>query len=115
MVIRTLVRTWGVLVASSCLLGSVSFGRELTFQDRVKAQEAIERVYYSHQIGAARPFEEAVPHGVIEGHVRTYLAQSQALEEIWRTPVTAEMLEREVERMAAGTRIPERLSELYAA
>jgi len=38
---------------------------------RVQAQEAIERVYYSHQIGAKRPFEQAVPRSVLEEKVRT--------------------------------------------
>src|SRR5437899_4154927 len=44
--------------------------RSLTFGDRVKAQEAIERVYYSHQLHAAVRFEEAVPRAVLEGKVR---------------------------------------------
>ena len=44
-------------------------GRELTFADRVAAQEAIERVYYSHQIGAERSFEEAVPRERLERKV----------------------------------------------
>ncbi|HMC81802.1 MAG TPA: hypothetical protein VKL61_01055, partial [Candidatus Polarisedimenticolia bacterium] len=35
--------------------------RELTFEERVDAQRAIARVYYSHQIGATQPFDEAVP------------------------------------------------------
>ena len=55
--IRTTVLALVVLTASA----AVVHGRELTFADRVAAQEAIERVYYSHQIGATKPFEEAVP------------------------------------------------------
>ncbi len=89
--------------------------RTLTFEDRVAAQGAIDRVYYSHQIGATRPFEEAVPRTVLEEKVRRYLKQSVALEKFWHTPVTANMLERELERMARGTRLPERLRELYRA
>ena len=38
----------------------LAHARDLTFEERVKAQEAIERVYYSHQIRATRSFEEAV-------------------------------------------------------
>jgi N-acetylneuraminic acid mutarotase len=97
----------------ACLAGAQA--RDLTFEERVKAQEAIERVYYSHQLGATRSFEEAVPREVLETKVRTYLKQSAALEKVWRTPVTARMLEREVERMATGTRMPERLRELFGA
>ena len=32
--------------------------RTLRFEERVAAQEAIERLAYSHQIGTTRPFEE---------------------------------------------------------
>jgi N-acetylneuraminic acid mutarotase len=92
----------------------VTHARDLTFEDRVQAQEAIERVYYSHQIGATKAFQEAVPRDVLERKVRTYLKQSAALEAFWHTTVTAEMLERETKRMAGGTRFPERLAEIYA-
>ena len=47
--------------------------RNLSFDDRVRAQEAIERVYYKHQVGATRPFAVAVPRAVIENKVRRYL------------------------------------------
>jgi hypothetical protein len=55
------------------LIASAVYARELTFEERVRAQEAIERVYYSHQIGATKPFEEAVPRSAIEGRVSTFL------------------------------------------
>jgi N-acetylneuraminic acid mutarotase len=97
------------------LAGGSASARELTFDDRVKAQEAIERVYYAHQIGATKPFEEAVPHEVLEKKVRAYLKQSVVLEEYWKTPITAQALEREIERMASNTRLPERLREIYSA
>ncbi len=89
--------------------------RDLDFEDRVKAQEAIERTYYGHQVGATRTFDQAVPRSLLERKVRTYLAQSAALEQLWHTPVTADMLDREMKRIAAETRMPERLRELYAA
>src|SRR6185295_18790317 len=44
-----------------------------------------------------------------------YLKQSVALETYWHTPVTAEMLRAEMERQAKGSRMPERLRELYEA
>ncbi len=89
--------------------------RDLSFDDRVNAHEAIERAYYAHQIGKTRPFEEAVPRAVLEQKVRTYLKQTVALERYWNTPVTAEMLARELERMTRQTRMPERLRELFAS
>ena len=97
------------------LLFSDAFARDLTFEDRVNAQEAIERVYYSHQLGATKPFEEAVRREVLEQKVRTYLNESVVLETNWKTPITVEALTREVERMAHNTRFPDRLRELYAA
>src|SRR5262245_58029114 len=66
--------------------------RELTFEDRVRAQEAIERVYYSHLVGTTQRFEDAVPREVLEKKVRTYLEESVALEKFWSTPVTAAAL-----------------------
>jgi N-acetylneuraminic acid mutarotase len=89
--------------------------RHLSFDERVEAQRAIERVYHRHQIGATKPFEEAVPREVLERKVRTYLKQSAALEEYWNTPVTAAMLRAELDRMIRRSPMPERLREIFAA
>jgi len=89
--------------------------RDLSFEERVRAQAAVEKVYYSHETGTRRSFEEAVSQAVLEKKVRTYLQQSVALERIWNTPVTAGMLQKELRRMARQTRMPERLQELYDA
>ena len=89
--------------------------RELRFSERVHAQRAIERVYYSHQIGTTLPFEHAYPQSVIERKVRDSLKQSAALEAYWGTRITAEALRRETERMARHTRMPGRLKEVFAA
>ena len=88
---------------------------QLTFEDRVRAQEAIERVYDSDQIGATLPFEEAVPREVLENKVRTYLRQIAAMEKVSRTLVTGKMLREEAARVARNSRMPARLEELYAA
>ena len=112
-----LKRRWScaLAVAAVPLVATAVPARDLSFEDRVRAQEAIERVYYSHQIDAKKTFEEAVPRAVLEGKVRKYLKQSAALEAYWGTPVTAEMLRKETARQAEGTRMPERLRELYRA
>src|SRR5262245_33772361 len=104
-----------VALAAVLAQGAETHPRNLTFEQRVRAQEAIERIYYAHQIGATRPFEEAVPRALLEKKVRTYLRQSAALDTFWKTPVTADMLQRELERIAAQTRMPDRLRELYEA
>ncbi|HET6374095.1 MAG TPA: MopE-related protein [Candidatus Polarisedimenticolia bacterium] len=89
--------------------------RSLSFEERVRAQEAIERIYYAHFIGATKRFEEVVPREVLERKVHLYLQESAALESVWRAPVTAAMLRGEAERIAASTRMPDRLLELFAA
>ena len=89
--------------------------RDLTFQQRVAAQEAIERVQFGHLVGATRNFEQAVPRSLLERKVRTYLKQTQALERLWGTPVTAEALQEELERIIADSLYPRRLEEIYAA
>jgi hypothetical protein len=59
---------------------------------RVKAQEAIERVYYAHQIGATKPFEDVVTRSLLEAKVTNYLKQSAALSRTRPTLVTASVL-----------------------
>jgi N-acetylneuraminic acid mutarotase len=92
-----------------------ALARDLTFEDRVNAQEAIDRVRYSHQLGATEPFEEAMPREALEARVRSYLQKSMVLESFWNTKVTPEMLRAEVGRMARTSRMPERLHELFHA
>jgi N-acetylneuraminic acid mutarotase len=107
----------GLVVAFVCstVLAGPPVQRTLTFEDRVKAQTAIERVYYSHQVGATKAFEDAVPKTVIEAKVQKYLDQSAALSTVWKTAISDQLLQRELERMAENSRMPERLSQLYGA
>ena len=91
-----------------------SAAADLSLQDRIEAQTAIERVYHSHRTDH-RSFEQEVPSAVIEEKVRTYLLQSMALERIWHTPVTSAMLEAEMKRIARNTRYPDRLEEINTA
>ena len=104
------------LPAAFFLIGTLDAqARDLTFEERVRAQEAIERVYFAHQIGVTRSFEEVVPRSTLEKKVRTYLKQSAALETRWHTPITSEALRREMERIASKSRFPRRLNEIYSA
>jgi N-acetylneuraminic acid mutarotase len=107
----------GVLAAlvCSCAIAGETGTRSLTFEDRVKAQEAVERVYYAHRTGVTESFEKAVPRAVLEGKVRRYLDQTEALALNRNVAVTDEMLQGELRRMGAGSRMPDRLLELYAA
>ena len=108
----------GLVLASSgrwSVEGAPAAGRTLSFEQRVAAEEAIARVRHAHQLGETRPFETALPRQVLEARVRRFLQQSDALQRYWRWQVTAEMLRTETERLARGTRMPDRLAELYAA
>src|SRR5262245_49086408 len=96
-----------VLIATACVSAArPALAAELSFEERCRSQAAIERVHYSHQAGARRTFEVAVPRELIEKKVRTYLLQSAILDSFWKTPVTSEMLHREIERMTSETRLP---------
>lgn len=93
----------------------------LTFEERVKAQEAIERVYYDRRIwptenqGLKPPFEQAVPHSLLVAEVTDYLKKSAALEYFWRRPIEPSQLQAEMDRMARGTKDPAGLASLFAA
>ena len=93
----------------------------LTFEARVKAQEAIERVYYNHRIWPKEnptpkpPFEQMVPRAALETKVNDYLKKSAALGEFWQRPIAGEQLQAEMDRMANGTKDPATLQELFGA
>jgi len=99
------------LSASILVASSSAHAADLTLEQRIEAQEAIERVYHSHLLGTKTAFEQAVPRSAIESKVRRYMKLSAGLE----TPVTADALRLELERIAARTRFPERLREIYDA
>jgi N-acetylneuraminic acid mutarotase len=87
----------------------------LTFEDRVRAQTALERVSYAHQVGASLAFEQAVPQELIEAKVRDALAKSAALDLAAHRPITGDDLASELARISAHTRMPGRLRELERA
>src|SRR6266566_2381983 len=75
--------------------------RTLTFAERVAYQRAIEDVYWRHRIwpkerADAKPSLDAVMSPAqLEKKVTDYLRNSQALEDYWQRPVTAEQLQAE--------------------
>ena len=95
--------------------------RTLTFAERVAYQRAIEEVYWRHRIWPKerpdpKPSLDAVmSQAQIEKKVEDYLRNSQALEDYWQQPITAEQLQAEMDRMAQHTKQPEVLRELFAA
>ena len=95
--------------------------RTLTFAERVAYQHAIEDVYWRHRIWPKerpdpKPSLDAVmSQAQLEKKVTDYLRKSQALEDYWQRPITAEQLQAEMDRMAKHTKQPEVLRELFAA
>ena len=95
--------------------------RTLAFEDRAAYQRAIEEVYWRHRIWPKerpdpKPSLDAVmSEAQLEGKVADYLRNSQALEDYWQQPVTAEQLQAEMERMASRTKQPGMLREIFVA
>ena len=95
--------------------------RTLTFAERVAYQRAIEDVYWHHRIWPKerrdpKPSLDAVmSQAQLEKKVADYLRRSQALEDYWQRPITAQQLQSEMDRMAKYTRQPEVLRELFQA
>ncbi len=98
--------------------------RTLTFAERVAYQRAIEDVYWHHRIwprgSGERPdpkpsLDAVMTQQQLEKKVADYLRKSQALEDYWQRPITAEQLQAEMDRMAQHTRRPEVLRELFDA
>ena len=93
----------------------------LTLADRVAYQRAIEEVYWRHRIWPKerpdpKPSLDAVmPSAQLEKKVEDYLRNSEALEDYWQKPLSAEQLQAEMERMAQHTKQPEVLRELFEA
>src|SRR5438309_2038826 len=93
----------------------------LTFEERVAYQRAIEDVYWRHRISPKerpdpKPSLDAVmSRAQLENKVADYLRKSQALEDYWQRPLTAEQLQADMDRMAQHTKQPEVLRELFQA
>jgi len=93
----------------------------LTFGQRVAYQRAIEEVYWRHRIWPKenlnpKPSLDAVmSQAQLEKKVRDYLRDSQALEDYWHFPITADQLQAEMDRMPENTKQPEVLRELFDA
>ena len=98
-----------------------SANQTLSFTDRVAYQRAIEDVYWRHRIWPKeRPdpkpaLDAVVSQAQLEKKVADYLRNSQALEDYWQRPLTAEQLQSEMERMASHTKQPDVLREIFEA
>ena len=83
--------------------------RTLTFAERVAYQRAIEEVYWRHRIWPKQrpdpkpPLDAVMSQAQLQKKVEDYLRKSQALEDYWQRPLSAEQLQAEMDRMAQQT------------
>jgi N-acetylneuraminic acid mutarotase len=118
----------GCSVLSATLLGFFSpqaglniSERTLSFAERVTYQRAIEDVYWRHRLWPEEhanpkpPLESVMSRAQVEKKVADYLRKSQTLADHWQHPITAERLQAEMDRMAANTKQPDVLRELFEA
>jgi hypothetical protein len=110
-----------LVVSVFSLASSPARSRELSFDERVAAQKAIEQVYWNHRVwpkdnpGPKPPLAAVMPDDAIRAKVEDYLKKSNALNTWWRRPVTSAQLQAELERLARHTRDGDTLRELYRA
>lgn len=94
---------------------------ELTFEERVACQTAIEEVYFRHRLwpqdnpGPKPTFAAAVAKAAITRKVEDALAMSVALIKRYRSPITPSDLQAELDRMAKGSRDSQMLGKIFAA
>jgi N-acetylneuraminic acid mutarotase len=96
-------------------------GTTLTFAERVTYQRAIEEVYWRHRVwprenpGQKPPLDAVMSQAQLEHKVEDYVRKSQLVADQRGSPITASELQAEMERMAAHTKQPEVLRELFEA
>jgi len=99
----------------------VAQARELTLDQRVAAQKAIEQVYWNHRIwpkenpGPKPPLSAVMSDAAIRTKVDDYLRMSTLLASYWNQPITAAQLQAELTRISHQTKAPDTLRELFAA
>lgn len=107
----------GIIVPLSFL---PAHGRELTIDQRVDCQRAVENVYWQHRLwpsenpGAKPALSEVLSDGALRAKVETSLRHSAALE-MWGLPITDKDLQSEMARMARASHRPEMLDEIFTA
>src|SRR5881296_1406930 len=116
MMCRGLFRLIALMAAFTASTGLVR-ATDLTFEDRVNAQRAVERVYWAHRIWPKEnpqpkpPLSAVMPDEAIRSRVDDSLRKSNALDRWWHRPITAEQFQAELDRMAKQSRDPEGLRE----
>jgi len=101
----------------SLLTTSTGFG--LSFQERIDAQRAIERVYYNHRIWPEQnptpkpSFDQLVSDDDLRGRVEQYLKKNALLQSRWRHAISDKDLQAELDRIVHNTKDPATLKALF--
>src|SRR5262245_10193145 len=112
---------WIALTAMLLLQGGVPAANQSGLDRLVAARRAVDEVYWRHTIWpsanrAPKPSLQAVlPEAVIRAQATDGLRKSAALEKLWGRAITADQIQAEMDRMAADTKSPDMLRELFAA
>ena len=119
------MRPFRLVVGGFVLLAIASPGwavdGQLSLEERIAAQRAIEEVYWRHRIwpadnpGPKPSFPEVFPEELLRVRVEDGLRKSAVLERYWRRPIGGAELRAEIERIARESRSPRVLRELFAA
>src|SRR5262245_4190839 len=89
------------LTARRCL------ARPLTFEERVQAQEAVERVFWEHRIWPSEnpdpkpAFEQTLSPLALRARIREAIRQTRALDIFFHRPIRPADLQAEMNRIAA--------------
>ncbi|HNG96534.1 MAG TPA: hypothetical protein PLB32_27270, partial [Acidobacteriota bacterium] len=109
---------WELALMTGSAAQSTPQARQLTIEDRVRCQRAIEQVYWNHRVWPdenqlPKPsFSEVMPDSMLREQVETTLRQSNALEQYWQRPITGEQLQAELTRIFTDSKDTTVLAEI---
>jgi N-acetylneuraminic acid mutarotase len=115
---------FAIQVPTSAQTGSspiITTTPRLTFADRLDCQNRLDQFYWEATLWPEtnpqpKPaWQEVMTPAASEARLEDRLAQAAALVDLWQLPVTGEMLQAEMERMAAHSQSPQRLRAIFAA
>ncbi len=115
------VKTAWILLAACTLLGSAPGATSRSLDRLVAARRAVEEVSWRRRIwpdanpGPKPSLDTFMSDAALRAKVTDGLRKSAALERYWGRPITPGQLQAEIDRMAARTRAPEILRELFSA
>jgi hypothetical protein len=110
---------WGLACAYAGPVAAAGAAGELSLQERIACHASIEEVYWRHRAAPGQlppqPFAQAVPAARVQRLAEDALGKSAALERYWKLRISAAQLQAELDRMAASSRSPGVLAELFDA